>query len=286
MVAYWPPLQAWRIAFAAALLPLIALASAPANAQNPADRLQLWDLQLGGTIDEMPDPLAFRNYACGSNGGPPLRPLSGWADYRLCRPDGNGLREVYFEYDNEAEYILRALSDPRAVRFVGTTEQGFPIVASALFDDAGTLRGLRLVTDPRANYSADKLLDLDSLRGREEFYLLGPFVGAHAGISPASDCISVPLAEGESEVASNFVKLDCTRTDEQAGVRYLLQTRYFRKPGQHARDPQTGQLTVGQYESSTRFEEYQIGYGPTGPSSDRSDDDPTPMAGGGGGGTG
>jgi hypothetical protein len=230
--------------------------------QDDGNRLTLQDLHPGATLQQMPDWLAFRNYACGSNGGPPLRKLSGWSDFKLCKPDENGLYEVYFEYDNEAEYILRAHDDPRATHFAGTTEQGFPVVTSALFSEDGVLRGLRMVTDPRADYTtADHFFDLTDLRTRGDFYLLGPFVGGQVGINPSRDCTMLPLAEGESKIGNTYVKLDCERI--QDGLRYLLKTRYFRKPGQLARDPVSGNLTEGQYESSTVFEEYQVGYGPS-----------------------
>ena len=264
-----PRRQALLAAVAAAVLfsamaPSVSLAqqadaSTPPNADN-GKRLTLQSLTPGATLAQMPDWLAFRDYACGSNGGPPLKKLASWSEFNLCKPDANGLYEVYFEYDNEAEYILRALDDPRAVRFIGTTEQGFPIIASALFSEDGVLRGLRMVTDPRADYTADQFFDLSNLRGRNDFYLLGPFVGGQVHISPATDCVRIPLAADESTVGNTFVKLDCERVED--GLRYILKTRYYRKPGQHARDPRTGAMTEGQYESSTVFEEYQVGYGP------------------------
>jgi len=241
----------------------------PAQADNPpkpqyGERMTLQDLKPGATQDQMPDWLAFRNYACGSNGGPPLRKLSGWSDYKLCKPDENGLYEVYFEYDNEAEYILRAFDNPSATRYAGTTEQGFPIVASALFSEDGVLRGLRMVTDPRVGYIDDQFFDLTDLRSRNDFYLLGPFVGGQVGLDATKDCVKRPLGPGESEVGNHtYVKLDCETVHD--GLRYILKTRYFRKPGQYARDPQTGAMTQGQFESSTVFEEYQVGYGPSEP---------------------
>ncbi len=230
------------------------------QSSNPGKRLTVLSLQPGATLDQMPAWIEFRNYACGSNGGPPLRKLSGWADFKQCKPDENGLYEVYFEYDNEAEYILRAYDNPNAARFVGTTEQGFPIVASALFSEDGVLRGTRMVTDPRADYTKDQFFELENLRSRDDFYLMGPFVGGQVGIDPARDCTTLPLAAGESKVGNKYVKLDCELVRD--GLRYILKTRYFRKPGQYARDPQTGAMTVGQFESSTVFEEYQVGYGP------------------------
>lgn len=234
--------------------------AAPQSTSDDDRRLTLKSLKLGSTLEQMPDWLAFRNYACGSNGGQPLTRLSGWADFAQCKADENGLHEVYFEYDNEAEYILRALDDPRAVRYVGTTEQGFPVVVSALFSDDGVLRGTRMVTDPRPNYTADAFFDLSDLRTRADFYLLGAFVGGVVGINPARDCVKLPLGDRESEVGNLFVKLDCDHVND--GLRYILKTRYFRKAGQLAVDPQTGAKTEGQYESSTLFEEYQVGYGP------------------------
>jgi len=226
----------------------------------------------------MPRWIDFKGYACGSNGGPPLRRLTGWQDYAQCRPDENGLYEVYFEYDDEAEYILRAENDPRTVRYVGTTEQNFPVVTSALFDVKGVLRGIRLVTDPRADQRNDVLFDLSDLRTRADFFLLGPFVGGQVGIDPAKDCINLPLAAGESDVAGDHIKLDCELYDRANGVRDLLQTRFYRKAGQYARDPATGTLTTGQYESSTRLEQYQDGYGP--PSLLAADKAAPPAAGG------
>ena len=98
----------------------VAQEAAPQPTRDLNDRLTLQDLKLGSTIAQMPAWLEFRSYACGSNGGPPLRKIAGWSEFNLCKPDANGLYEVYFEYDNEAEYILRARDNPRAVRFIGT----------------------------------------------------------------------------------------------------------------------------------------------------------------------
>jgi hypothetical protein len=226
-------------------------------------RMTVWDLEIGSTQAEMPDLVEFRKYACGSNGGPPRRPLTGWADYKQCPVDAeSGLYEVYFEYDNEVEYFLRAMDDGRVARFVGTTDKSFPIVASALFDEEGVLRGVRVMTDPRADYTNDAFFDLGSLRLREDHYLLGPFLGSQFTITPETDCVNIPLGPDEAEIGNAHTKLDCEKVDEATGLRYILQTRFLRKPGQLGRDPRTGALTQGQYESWTRAEIYQIGYGP------------------------
>jgi hypothetical protein len=273
-----PKLTWLAAAYLAAFVAAVPLTASPAPAQTspsavpppapyapsllPKGRLSIFDLKLGATLAEMPQWIDFKGYACGSNGGPPLARLSGWQDYAKCRADENGLYEVYFEYDDEAEYILRAQDDPRTVRYVGTTEQNFPVVTSALFDTKGILRGTRLVTDPRADTRDDVLFDLTDLRTRADAFLLGPYVGGQVGIDPAKDCVNLPLLSGESDVAGDHIKLDCEFIDATHGVRDILQTRYYRKLGQYARDPRTGVLTQGQYESSTRFEQYQTGFGP------------------------
>ena len=103
--------RAMRLIGLAAGAALTMLASAPGVllAQNPGERLvrhEVWDIPLGAGIADLPDD--YVDYACGTNGGPPSTPLAGWKDYRRCRPDANGLREVYFRYDDEIEYWAKA----------------------------------------------------------------------------------------------------------------------------------------------------------------------------------
>src|SRR5262245_45726616 len=75
----------------------------------------VWDLKLGLPIAAQPPPREFGGFACGANGGPPRQPLTGWTDFMRCTAEPNGLREVYFEYDDEYEYIARARELPREV---------------------------------------------------------------------------------------------------------------------------------------------------------------------------
>lgn len=237
-----------RIAKLACLACTAVLATAiPAQA-----RMKVWDLTLGSSLEQMPALQEFKGYACGSNGGPPLKVLKGWEDFSQCAPEASGLHEVYFEYDDEDEYIARAHEDIRLGRDIGTVDKSFPVIASALFDDAGTLEGIRLVTDPRFEQQPDN--EWASLRPREEHYLLGAYLAGQFNITAAADCVTVPLAKGESAVAGRVVKRDCQRTDSETGVRYVLQQRYFRKAGQGDHDPHTGALTTGQYESTARAE--------------------------------
>jgi hypothetical protein len=231
---------------------LLALFVFPATAQEPR-RATVWDLKLGQPVAAQPSSGEFRGFACGANGGPPRAQLSGFPDFARCRAEA-GLHEVYFEYDDELEYIARARDLPREVaRWAGTTELAFPVMASALFDAHGMLRGIRIVTDSRPDYRQDTT-DADHKR-RADAYLLGGVLAGRFDIDPARDCVSRPAAEGESAVGSLFVKQSCEKIDTANGRRLVLLINYYRKPGQSGVNPQLPtQLTQGQFESSARLE--------------------------------
>jgi hypothetical protein len=227
--------------------------SAIAGAQD-LRRATIWDLKLGQPAAAQPSPSEFSGLACGADGGPPRQPLAGWSDFMRCPAEPSGLREVYFEYDDEYEYVARARELPREVtRWAGTTEAGFPVMTSALFDDAGVLRAIRIVTDSRPDYRNDTTEA--NLQKRARAYLFGGVMAARYGIEASRDCTALPAAEGETAVGSLFVKLTCERIDATRGIKILVRTNYFRKPGQSGVNPQLPtQLTVGQYESSARLE--------------------------------
>jgi hypothetical protein len=220
-------------------------------------RASVWDLKLGEPIAAQPAPEEFRGFACGSNGGAPRMQITGWRDFARCRAEPNGLHEVYFEYDDELEYIARAKDIDREItRWAGTTEVAFPVVVSALFDGAGVLKGIRMVTDARPEHRND--ITEPNLRKRAEAYVLGRIMAARHDIVPSRDCVSLPPAEGESPVGDVFVKQSCEVSDPATGRKLVLRVSFFRKPGQSGTNPQMPtQLTEGQFESSTRFEMYQ-----------------------------
>jgi hypothetical protein len=219
---------------------LISIAEAFGAAAERPRRLEIWDLQLGTPADQFPDE--FIDLACGTNGGPPALPLNSFTEFRRCRLEPSGLREVYFRYDDELEYWAKA-NDLQAQmeQYSGTKTYGFPIVVSGLFDDAGILRGIRIVSDPR-----------DSSQNRDEAYFLRNFLNARFGRDNWV-CEDLPLADGETAVGGIFVKQTC-RKEIDARTGALLATRYLRKPGQSQYDPQSGRETTGQFESSVRSE--------------------------------
>jgi len=210
-----------------------------ARAERPT-RLEIWDLVIGTPAEDLPD--AFVDYACGTNGGPPSTPLKHWREVKRCRPEPSGLREVYFRYDDELEYWAKANNLPLQIaQYSGTKTYGFPIVVSALFDDAAVMRGIRLVSDPRGD-----------LQNRDEAYLLRNFLTARFGREGWS-CDKLQPEGGETPFDGIFVKERC-RKEIDARTVVTLATRHLRKAGQSAIDPHSGRETTGQFESTVRFE--------------------------------
>ncbi len=227
----------------AALL-ILGAATAAASAQERPPRLEIWDLKLGTPAGQLPDE--FVDLACGTNGGPPSAPLNAWSDFRRCRAEPSGLREVYFRYDDELEYWAKAndLQD-QMEQYSGTKTYGFPIVASGLIDAQGVLRGIRMVSDPR-----------DTSQNRDEAYLLRNFLTARLG-RDGWQCQDLPLAEGETPVDGVSVKQDCHKqVDPKTSA--SLSTRYLRKAGESRFDPHSGRETTGQFDSTVHFELVQM----------------------------
>jgi len=236
----------WLIAATLMVLPGQAFAQggAQAGAQKGADerptRREVWDIQLGAKLADLPDD--FIDYACGTNGGPPSTLLAGWKDFRRCRPEASGLREVYFRYDDELEYWAKANNlAPQMEQYIGTKTYGFPIIASALIGEDGVLRGIRIVTDPR-----------DPTGDRDEAYLLRNFLNARFG-RDGWQCQDLAADGGETPVAGVFIKQRCEK-EIDAATRAVLVTRHLRKPGQSQYDPHSGKETLNQFESNVRFE--------------------------------
>jgi len=229
-----------RTGLALLAIAALALGPGPARAEDQPTRADIWSLKLGTPAAALPHD-AFDDYACGSNGGPPLRSLTIWTDYDKCRSEPNGLREVYFRYDDELEYRARAhRAQTMIAQYAGTKVFDFPVIVSALFDADGVLAGLRIVSDPRV-----------SPQERKQAYTLSNFLKARYG-GDGWDCSDSPPAPGETPVGTLYINRRCTKLAE-GGLRAVLETRFLRQPGQ-AEFSGSGKLTVGQFESSTRFE--------------------------------
>jgi hypothetical protein len=233
---------------------IILLATPPviSQAQEQPNRFTIWDIHLGDAASAIPDE--YINYACGTDGGPPSVPLPNFAAFKKCKPEADGLHEVYFEYDDEREYVARALDiKPEIKMYAGTTVFEFPVVASVLFDDSGKVRGERMVTDPRQHVP----------RGRLEFWELANFVRQRYG-DDKWQCQNLAPEEGETPAGPRFIKNHCEKT--ASGVHLILEQRLFQKKGMQYIDPNSGMPQPQAIESATRFEMYDAAVLPENPS--------------------
>ncbi|MCC6982346.1 MAG: pentapeptide repeat-containing protein [Bauldia sp.] len=234
-----------RTALAAAMT-VLSVAGAFAQAPLPGMRSDrpptVWDLPLGAHARELPaDP--FIDFACGTNGGPPSTPLTGWTDFARCRAEpATGFHEVYFRYDDEPEYWARARYLIEQIAFYQyTTVFDIPVIVSLLFDADGFLVGHRIVSDPRVPEGM-----------RENGSSLAGILRARYG-EELFDCVDQPKLPGESEFQGIFVKRECHATDAEAHLAMVVLERNLRKIGQHQQDVLAGP-TAGLFESTTYFQ--------------------------------
>lgn len=212
----------------------------PALAQSSQHRTVLLDLRLGTAAADLPDD-AFIDYACGTNGGPPGRALNSFLDFALCPPEPSGLHEVAFSYDDELEYRALARGDLSGAEVNGgTTISSYPVYASALFDDAGILRGLRAVTDDRIE-----------LRARTNAYLMPDVIHIQFG-RDGWDCIDRRPEKGQEPLAGQYVDQSCSKTVD--GMLIYTEAHLFRRAGQTEVNRDTGDLNRGQFESTSRLD--------------------------------
>lgn len=217
-----------------------------AGAQTQSDPGEIHGLKLGLAAQAMTLD-GWGQLACGSDGGPPRQELDAWPEFKKCRPEASGLREVAARFDDEDEYVAKALGEPSyAAQRTGTRVAGHPVVLSALFDDGGILRGIRMVSDPRATPAERRMA-----------HLLGVAVINRYG-TDGWRCTDFPPAEGESAVGGVFIKQRCDKTMPERAL--TVETHFLRKPGQHVIDPGTHEYTQGAFDSWTRFELFDPNY--------------------------
>jgi hypothetical protein len=231
----------------ARLLPLLLLFGLVAPATGAPLTPEFRALAIGDTAASLSTE-GYEAFACGSNGGPPLKHITGWTDFSQCAPDERGLHEVYVEFGRRVGRLAERFHDQYGEelwlqRFGGTRLANFPVVLSLLFDDAGVVRGFRAVTDARAG-----------LEDRGRAYLFRLPVFQRYGTRDWA-CTDLPKAPGETGVGEMFIKQVCTKDVDGRHVR--VETHYFRKPGQTGLDIQ-GMFEPGQYESSTRWEAFDL----------------------------
>jgi hypothetical protein len=219
---------------------LAATLATSAQAQRSSDPGEVRGLKLGLKAQSMSLD-GFGDLACGSNGGPPRQKLEDWSEFGKCRPEANSLHEVAARFDDEDEYIGKAIDEPRHARGrTGTRVAGHPVILSVLFDHDGVVRGLRFVTDARAAPHERRMAHLLRLAVINRYEPDG------------WTCTDFPPTEGETPVGGVFIKQRCEKTAPER--RLVVDTRFLRKPGQSDNDPVTGEYRAGAFGSSTRFE--------------------------------
>lgn len=203
---------------------------------------KIWDIKLGIPIRELPLK-DFVDPACGTNGGPPARVLKGFEEFAVCPVEpATGLREVWFRYDDEMEYVARARRSGVLIRqYQANSLAGQPIITSFLIDNAGLIQGYRIVNDPRVEGST-----------RIAAFSIADLFKGIAGMG--MPCTDLPPAEGERPIDDIFVKEICELKTDEKVVR--VESRRYYKPGQFAVDPNENRLTENQFESSARLEVY------------------------------
>ena len=224
----------------------LVLASLSAQAQRRNDPGEIRGLRLGLDARTMSAD-GFGEFACGSNGGPPRQRILDWSEFGKCRAEESGLHEVYARFDDENEYVGRAIDDPITLGRTGTRVAGHPIILSVLFDQGGVLRGIRFVSDPRGDPAARRMAHLLRLAIINRY-------------DPAGwTCTDLPAAPGETPVGGVFLKQRCEKLTAERHL--TVEARFLRKRGQSDIDPATGEYTQGQFESWTRFELMDPAYG-------------------------
>ncbi|MHA6688848.1 hypothetical protein [Devosia sp. A449] len=198
----------------------------------------VWDLELGASASQQ--PIGFIDFACGGNGGPPTTPLTGFSEFEKCAADEQGLHEVYFRYDDESDELRLAWQRWPLARVAGTRVYGIRAMLSALFDSAGTLVGVRILSDARGVPAGE----------RNDHWRLAAVLQAHYH-SVEWDCSDTPLRPRETIASSFFVKRSCSGT--AAGVQFFLAQDYFHKAGQAFVD-EFGKVQGTYFVSNSRFE--------------------------------
>jgi hypothetical protein len=210
--------------------------------QQPLPRI--WDVQLGAPVSELPED-EFVDPACGTNGGPPGLRIGSFEQFERCRAELSGLREIWFRYDDEFEFIARAARDPDAVaRSNAMVVLGQPVVLSLLIDRAGLVQGYRIITDPHAHQEL-----------RIDAYTIAIVFKARFG-PQGWDCNNMGPAEGETPILGVFVKQRCQKNSD--GQQITMESRHYYKPGQAMVDPNTNLPTVNQFESLARLQVVRI----------------------------
>lgn len=210
----------------------------------------IWDVKLGQSVAQIPEA-EVNEVACGTNGGPPAQLLTQFEDFAKCEAEASGLREVTFFYDDEQDYIARALELEYKFLQGGTSIFAHPVIVSVLVDPDGLVQGIRIVTDNR----------ISATERRTAVTLIRNFKARFTDWS--LDCADVAMKDGEQPVGNQFIHEACNGASEDGKMRVVIEATYLRKKGQSAVNLETQTVNKGYFESQTRFEQVLAPYDPT-----------------------
>lgn len=209
----------------------------------------IWEVRLGEPVTQVSDA-EVSDIACGTAGGPMGRVLRSFQDYMDCQPEESGLREVAFSYDDEQDYIARALESEYRVLQGGTSVFAHPVVVSILIDSDGIAQGRRIFTD-------DRISDYER---RTAFTLIRNFKARFSDWSLV--CKEIPMQEGEQPVGNQFFHEQCAGRSPDGDTSIVIEASFLRKKGQRGLNLETQQVNTGYFESQTRYEEMLAPYQP------------------------
>jgi hypothetical protein len=134
------------------------------------------------------------------------------------------LREVWFSYDDDQEYYLRATrADPAIVdRYRANQMFTHLVIYSLLFDAEGRLEGYRIATDPREAPAVRA--DADTVGDGVRAML--PYGGADW------NCQDLPPQQGEQPWGNIYENSVCEKTAN--GVHVTIAQHHYLKAGQQA----------------------------------------------------
>ncbi|WP_407175863.1 hypothetical protein [Bradyrhizobium sp. STM 3562] len=181
----------------------VVLTLRPATAEDFSGN-DLRDIRIGMAVTDLPDT-GYTDFACATDAS---RKLSAWSDWRSCPVGTDQLRALRFGYDP-------------ATSKDGTVVAGHPAILTALIDEAGTVAGLKIETDPKARFYL-----------RKKAFLFGPQVKARYG-SEGWTCTQAQPDPGEQPVGGVYIKEKCTKTTDERAL--VVERSLFRQAGQDER---------------------------------------------------
>ena len=209
----------------------------------------IWEVRLGEPVTQVSDA-EVSDIACGTAGGPMGRVLPSFRDFMDCQPEETGLREVAFSYDDEQDYIARALESEYRVLQGGTSVFAHPVIVSILIDEDGIAQGRRIFTDDR----------IGDYERRTAFTLIRNFKARFSDWSLT--CKEIPMQEGEQPVGNQFFHEQCVGRSPNGATSIVIAASFLRKKGQRGLNLETQQVNTGYFESQTRYEEMLSPYMP------------------------